>query len=357
MSEKIILVTGAGGYVGSHCVHDLLLEGYTIIGVDNFVNCVKAQDSNPSEINIKPESIVRVEKLTGKSTIFYDVDLTNKDALRKVFEKHSIDCVMHFAALKAVGESVRLPILYYYNNVLGSANLLDIMMEFKVKKIVFSSSATVYGDPEKLPIDENHPVGRCTNPYGKTKYFMEEIMRDVVTANPDWGVVLLRYFNPVGAHPSGEIGEDPQGIPNNLMPYIAQVAIGRREKLMVYGNDYDTHDGTGVRDYIHVMDLATGHSRALDKLLKPDFKGVKIYNLGTGRGNSVLDMVNAFEKATGAKVPYEITKRRDGDIATCYASCDLAKKELNFETKLNIVDMCKDTWNWQSKNPIGFNKK
>lgn len=350
MSGQTILVTGAGGFVGSHCIIELLNEGYTIIAVDNLFNCIKDSSAD------KPESLIRVEKLTGKSITFYFSDLKNKDSLKEVFKKHTIDCVIHCAALKAVGESCKLPLMYYSNNVTGSANLLEVMMEFNVKKIVFSSSSTVYGNPQYLPVDEKHPTGNCTNPYGKTKYFMEEIMKDVAEANPEWGVMLLRYFNPVGAHPSGEIGEDPLGIPNNLMPFISQVAVGRREKLMVYGSDYETPDGSGVRDYIHIMDLATGHASALNKILNPDFKGVKIYNLGTGQGCSVLEVVDAFEKASGVKINKEITGRRLGDIASSYCSVDLAEKELNFKSKFTIFDMCKDTWTWQSKNPKGFAK-
>ncbi len=254
-----------------------------------------------------------------------------------------MDCVIHFAALKAVGESCKLPLSYYSNNVTGSANLMEIMMEFNVKKIVFSSSATVYGDPQHLPITEKHPTGQCTNPYGKTKFFMEEIIKDVCSANQDWGAVLLRYFNPVGAHPTGLIGEDPQGIPNNLMPYIAQVAVGRREKLSVYGGDYPTNDGTGVRDYIHIMDLADGHVAALKNIFQSDLLGVKIYNLGTGQGASVLDMVKAFQEASGRQVPYEIVARRAGDVSSSYANCELAEKDLGWKAKLGLVDMCKLT--------------
>merc|ERR1719384_1893748 len=305
MPGKTILVTGGGGYIGSHCILQLL----------------------------------------------------NEDSLREVFSQHEIDCVIHFAALKAVGESCRLPLMYYGNNVTGSANLMEVMMEFGVKKIVFSSSATVYGDPDYLPIDEIHPTGKCTNPYGKTKYFMEEIIKDQVAANPDWSSMLLRYFNPVGAHPSGMIGEDPQGIPNNLMPFIAQVAVGRRDKLTVYGSDYDTVDGTGVRDYLHVMDLAIGHVLALNVLLDPKFHGVKVYNLGTGKGVSVLEMVHAFEEASGVKIPVEMAGRRAGDVASSYATCDLAEKEMGFKCKYTLFDMCKDTWTWQSKNPNGFVEK
>lgn len=333
--------------MASHCTVGLLQENFNVIAVDNFVNCIKG----PSAM---PESLVRVQKLTGKSLTFYDADLCNLDSLRAVFSKHKIDCVIHFAALKAVGESCALPLKYYGNNVTGSSNLMEVMMEFGVKKIVFSSSATVYGTPEYLPLNESHPTGRCTNPYGKTKFFMEEIMKDVCAANNDWGCMLLRYFNPVGAHPSGEIGEDPQGIPNNLMPYIAQVAVGRREKLMVYGHDYDTVDGTGVRDYIHVMDIADGHVAAVKSIVNPEFLGVKIYNLGTGEGASVLEVVKAFEQASGRKIPYEKVDRRQGDVPSAYANCELVQKELGWKAKLGLLDMCKDMWTWQSKNAQGY---
>eukprot|EP00094_Tigriopus_californicus_P003813 TCALIF_03669-PA protein Name:"Similar to GALE UDP-glucose 4-epimerase (Pongo abelii)" AED:0.18 eAED:0.18 QI:465/0.66/0.8/0.9/0.88/0.9/10/0/383 len=365
---KTIFVTGGGGYVASHCIVGLLEEDFNVIAVDNFVNCIKDQ-SGTADINgqgsLMPESLVRVQKLTGKSLTFYEADLCNIDSLRSVFTKHKIDGVIHFAALKAVGESCALPLKYYGNNVMGSSNLMEVMMEFGVKKIVFSSSATVYGSPEYLPLDEKHPTGKCTNPYGKTKFFMEEIMKDVCAANNDWGCMLLRYFNPVGAHPSGDIGEDPQGVPNNLMPYIAQVAVGRREKLMVYGHDYDTPDGTGVRDYIHVMDIADGHVAAARALVHPEFLGVKIYNLGTGKGASVLDVVKAFEEASGQKVPYELCPRRAGDVGSSYATCELVYKELGWKAKLSLYDMLlhmrlcylgKDMWTWQSKNAKGYRK-
>eukprot|EP00096_Caligus_rogercresseyi_P008320 TRINITY_DN2695_c0_g1_i1.p1 TRINITY_DN2695_c0_g1~~TRINITY_DN2695_c0_g1_i1.p1 ORF type:complete len:364 (+),score=71.91 TRINITY_DN2695_c0_g1_i1:476-1567(+) len=350
MSGKTVLVTGAGGYVGSHCVLELLLEGYNIVAVDNFVNCVQ-------EGTVFPESLERVQKITGKSIAFHKADLTDKTTLIPIFKKYSIDCVIHFAALKAVGESCRLPLMYYSNNVTGSANLMDLMMDYGVKKIVFSSSATVYGDPQYLPVDESHPVGACTNPYGKTKYFMEEIIKDVCRANEDWGTMILRYFNPVGAHPSGKIGEDPQGIPNNLLPFVAQVAVGRRDKLTVYGKDYDTLDGTGVRDYIHIMDLAKGHALAVNELLKPDNCGVHIYNLGTGKGSTVLEVIEAFEKASGCKIPHEFAERRPGDVSSCYAKCDLAEEKLNFVSRFSLYDMCKDMWTWQSQNPNGYSQK
>jgi len=350
---KTILVTGGAGYVGSHTVVELLKEDYNVIVVDNFVNSIKG--------NGYPESIIRVQDLTGKRVAFHEGDLCNKDSLRKVFAIHHtagerIDCVIHFAALKAVGESCALPLKYYGNNVTGSANLMEVMMEFGVKRLVFSSSATVYGQPQYLPVDEKHPTGNCTNPYGKTKFFMEEIMKDVVTANPDWGCQLLRYFNPVGAHPSGEIGEDPQGVPNNLMPYIAQVAVGRREKLMVYGSDYETEDGTGCRDYIHVMDLAVGHVAALRQILDPEYCGLNIYNLGTGRGHTVLEMVKTFSEVSGRPIPYDLVDRRPGDVASCYASCDLAERELGFKAQLSLTDMCGSEFLWQQKNINGYRK-
>jgi len=358
-SGKTILVTGGAGYVGSHCVIELLKEDYNVIVIDNFVNSIRNQ-SGKGESHY-PESIIRVQELTGKPVTFYEADLCFKDQLRQVFAKsitagQPIDCVIHFAALKAVGESCRLPLKYYGNNITGSANLMEVMMEYSVKKLVFSSSATVYGQPQYLPVDEKHPVGNCTNPYGKTKFFMEEIMKDMCAANSDWGCQLLRYFNPVGSHPSGMIGEDPQGIPNNLMPFIAQTAVGRREKLSVFGGDYDTPDGTGVRDYVHVMDLAVGHVQAVRQIIDPNFTGVKTYNLGTGKGVSVLEMIRAFEEASGARVPYEIVDRRPGDVASCYASCALAERELGFRAEKTVMDMCRDTWTWQSKNPNGFAK-
>jgi len=342
------LVTGGGGYIGSHCVHELLVEEYDVVAIDNFANSV------PGSTDF-PESLVRVKEMTGKPVTFYKANLCDPDSIRIPFQKHKIDGVIHFAALKAVGKSVEDPLSYYQNNVTGSSNLLQICEEFGVRKIVFSSSSCIYGNPEYFPIDENHPVGAgITNPYGRTKYFTEEIIKDVCISNKEWGAVLLRYFNLTGAHPSGNIGEDPLGVPANLLPFIAQVAVKRREKLMVYGSDYDTVDGTGVRDYIHVMDLVMGHILALKKLLEPEFHGVKIYNLGTGKGVSVLEMVRAFEDASGIKIPLEMTDRRAGDVGTCYGTSELAEKELGFKCKYTLYDMCKDTWNWQSKNPKGF---
>lgn len=346
--NSTILVTGGAGYVGSHTVVELLKNNYTVIAIDNLVNCY-ARD------NEKPEALKRVEQITGEKVIYYNVDIKDKEGLDKIFKAHKIDSVMHFAALKAVGESVKIPLAYYQNNVGGSAALFEVMSNNGVKKLVFSSSATVYGTPQFLPITEDHPTGQgCTNPYGKTKYFVEEVLKDLCTSDPEWKVILLRYFNPVGAHESGMIGEDPSGIPNNLMPYISQVAVGRREKLQVFGNDYPTHDGTGVRDYIHITDLAIGHLSALEKMLEPTFNSWKAYNLGTGRGYSVLDVIKAFEKASGKPVNYEIVGRREGDIAQCYADASLAKRELNWTAARDINVMCKDTWNWQQKNPKGF---
>lgn len=345
--NSTILVTGGGGYVGSHTVVELLKNNYTVIAIDNMINCYSGND--------KPESLKRVETITGETVIFYNVDIRDREALDKIFKTHKIDSVIHFAALKAVGESVQIPLSYYQNNVGGSATLVEVMAKNGVKSLVFSSSATVYGNPQFLPITEDHPTGQgCTNPYGKTKFFVEEILKDVCTSDQEWKVILLRYFNPVGAHESGLIGEDPSGIPNNLMPYISQVAVGRREKLQVFGGDYETPDGTGVRDYIHITDLAIGHLKALEKIIQCDFRSWKAYNLGTGRGYSVLEMVKAFSEASGKQINYEITCRREGDIAACYADASLAKRELNWTATRDIKAMCKDTWNWQKKNPKGF---
>jgi len=344
-----ILVTGGGGYIGSHSILSLLENGYEVVAIDNFTNSVQG----PSTL---PESLVRVSKMTGKRVFFYKADMRDIESLRIPFRCHNISAVIHFAALKAVGESMASPLKYYKVNVSGTCNLMQVMEEFDCQKIVFSSSSCVYGDPEYLPVDENHPTGKnCANPYGRSKYITEEIMKDISKANGKLGVMLLRYFNPVGAHPSGKIGEDPAGVPANLMPYISQVAVGRREKLMVYGNDYQgTPDGTGVRDYIHIMDLADGHTAAVNKILTPEFKGVSAYNLGTGHGISVLEMVAAFERTTGVKIPVEIAPRRPGDVAVSYATAKLAETELGWKTKYTLDDMCRDAWNWQSKNPKGF---
>lgn len=334
-----ILITGGAGYIGSHTALELLNEGYEVVVYDNLYNSSK-------------ESLRRVEELTGKSIKFYEGDVLDAKALEEMFRAEGIDAVIHCAALKAVGESVRKPLEYYNNNINGTLTLMDVMRKVGVKNIVFSSSATVYGDPAIIPITEECPKGQCTNPYGWTKSMMEQIMSDVQKADEEWNVILLRYFNPVGAHKSGRIGEDPKGIPNNLMPYISQVAVGKLEKLGVFGDDYDTHDGTGVRDYIHVVDLACGHVKAINYIFSNP--GLDIINLGTGVGYSVLDMVKAFGKACGKEIPYEIKPRREGDIAMCYASPDKAAKVLGWKAERGLDEMCEDTWRWQSQNPNGF---
>ena len=337
-----ILVTGGAGFIGSHTVVELQNAGYDVVVVDNLVNASK-------------EALRRVEEITGKPVTFYEADILDRDAMEKVFTENEIECVIHFAGLKAVGESVQKPWLYYYNNISGSLILFDVMSKHGVKNIIFSSSATVYGTPEKVPVTEDCPKGEITNPYGQTKSMLEQILTDIQKADPEWSVILLRYFNPVGAHESGMIGEDPAGIPNNLTPYITQVAVGKLKEVGVFGNDYDTPDGTGVRDYIHVMDLAEGHVKALKKF--EDKPAVYIYNLGTGQGYSVLDMIHAFSKAVGKDIPYVIKPRRPGDIATCYADPAKAKKELGWEAKRGIDEMCADGWRWQSKNPNGYRTK
>lgn len=334
-----ILVTGGTGYIGSHTSIELLQAGYDIVIVDNFCNS-------------KPESLNRIEELTGKKPKFYEVDILDREGLNKVFDENNIEAVIHFAGLKAVGESVEKPIEYYENNISGTLVLCDVMRKHNVKKIVFSSSATVYGMNNKVPFSEDMPTASATNPYGSTKLFIEQILSDIYVSDNEWSVALLRYFNPIGAHESGRIGEDPNGIPNNLMPYITQVAVGKRKELSVFGNDYDTHDGTGVRDYIHVVDLAKGHLKAVGKVLSSN--GVEAYNLGTGIGYSVLDVVNSFEKASGQKVPYKIVERRAGDIATCYADATKALKELGWKAEKNLDDMCRDSWRWQKNNPNGY---
>lgn len=334
-----ILVTGGAGFIGSHTVLELLNAGYEVVVVDNLVNSSK-------------ESLKRVEELSNKKVTFYENDILDREALNNIFEKEDIDSVIHFAGLKAVGESVAKPLEYYHNNISGSLVLFDVMRKHGVKNIIFSSSATVYGDPAFIPITEECPKGKPTNPYGMTKWMLEEILMDIQKADPEWNVILLRYFNPIGAHESGRIGENPNGIPNNLMPYITQVAVGKLKELGVFGNDYDTHDGTGVRDYIHVVDLALGHVASIKKL--KENPGVKIYNLGTGNGYSVLDIVKNFEEATGVKIPYVIKGRRAGDIATCYCDASLAKKELGWEAKRDLKQMCADSWRWQSNNPNGY---
>ena len=335
----VVLLAGGAGYIGSHTAVELINAGHEVVIVDDYSNSC-------------PESIKRVEEITGKSIASYEADVKDKAALRKIFAENDIDCVIHFAGLKAVGESTRLPAKYYRNNIDTTLSLIECMKEAGVTKIVFSSSATVYGDPAFIPITEECPKGTCTNPYGWTKWMLEQILTDLHTADPEWNVVLLRYFNPIGAHESGLIGEDPKGIPNNLIPYITQVAIGKLECLGVFGDDYDTPDGTGVRDYIHVVDLAIGHVRAVEKLKEK--AGVSVYNLGTGNGYSVLDMVKAFSKACGKEIPYQIKPRRAGDIATCYCDASKAKEELHWVAERDLNKMCEDSWRWQSMNPNGY---
>ena len=327
-----ILVTGGAGYIGSHTVIELLKAGKEIVIVDNFSNS-------------KPDVLDKIRKISGKDFKFYEINYLDREKLEKVFEENEIESVINFAGFKAVGESVQKPIEYYTNNISGALVLLDTMKKYNVKKFVFSSSATVYGDPEIIPITEECKIGGTTNPYGTSKLFIEQILQDIYKSDNSWDIVILRYFNPVGAHESGLIGEEPQGIPNNLMPYVVRVAKGILPELSVFGNDYDTPDGTGVRDYIHVVDLAIGHVKAIEKLDK-EGKGLYIYNLGTGTGYSVLDMVKAFEKATGRKVPYKIAPRREGDIATCYANPKKAKEELGWEAHKTLEDMCRDSWNY-----------
>jgi len=335
-----ILVTGGAGYIGSHTCVELLNNGYEVVVADNLCNSNK-------------ESLNRVKTITGKEVVFYQQDILEETGLAVVFSEHKIDAVIHFAGLKAVGESVEKPLEYYQNNLTGTLVLFKVMRDFKVKNFVFSSSATVYGDPHTVPIQEDFPLS-ATNPYGRSKLIIEEISRDLHLADNSWNIALLRYFNPVGAHQSGLIGEDPNGIPNNLMPYISQVAIGKREKLSVFGGDYDTPDGTGVRDYIHVVDLARGHIKALEKLTEKP--GLVIYNLGTGQGYSVLDMVKAMEKAAARKIPYQIVERRAGDIAACYADPSFAEQEIGWKAERDLEEMAEDTWRWQSDNPQGYTK-
>ena len=334
-----ILVTGGAGFIGSHTCVELLNAGYEVVIVDNLVNS-------------SAKAVGRIEQITGKKVTFYEADILDREAMEKVFTNEKIESVIHFAGLKAVGESVSKPLEYYHNNITGTLILCDVMRKHGCKNIVFSSSATVYGDPAFVPITEECPKGKITNPYGQTKGMLEQILTDFNVADPEWNVILLRYFNPIGAHKSGMIGEDPKGIPNNLVPYIAQVAIGKRECLSVYGNDYKTVDGTGVRGYNHVVDLAVGHVKAIKRL--EDKAGVLIYNLGTGHGYSVLQVVHAFEKACGHPINYKIVDRRPGDIDCCYADSSLAKKELGWEAQYGIEDMCADSWKWQSNNPNGY---
>jgi UDP-glucose 4-epimerase len=333
-----ILVTGGAGYIGSHTCVELLNAGWDIVVVDNFSNS-------------KPEVLERIREITGKDFKFYEVDLLDKAGLERAFSENEVDAVIHFAGLKAVGESVQIPLRYYHNNVTGTLMLCEVMQAHHVKRLVFSSSATVYGVPRSLPITEDAPLG-ATNPYGRTKLMIEEILRDLYVSDQEWSVALLRYFNPIGAHPSGRIGEDPNGIPNNLMPYITQVAVGKLTELKVFGDDYPTSDGTGIRDYIHVVDLALGHLKALEKVMAST--GVDAYNLGTGRGYSVLEVVKAFEKASGKKIPYTIVERRPGDVPALYADPTKAEKVLGWRAERGIDEMCQDSWRWQSQNPNGY---
>ena len=337
--SKTILVTGGAGYIGSHTLIELHNAGYDFVVVDNLVNSQK-------------ESLNRVSKIIGKEITFYEVDIRDAFALERVMLHHKFDACIHFAGLKAVGESVEKPLEYYDNNMTGTFVLLNQLRKYGCKNLIFSSSATVYGNPQFVPITEECPKGQCTNPYGQTKSMLEEVLKDVQKADSEWNIVLLRYFNPIGAHESGTIGENPNGIPNNLMPYITQVAVGKRPFLGVFGNDYDTPDGTGVRDFIHVVDLAKGHVCALNAIERKC--GLAIYNLGTGQGYSVLDVVKAFERVNGVEVPYQIMPRRAGDIATCYSNPAKAKDELGWEAQFGIDEMCRDSWNWQKNNPNGY---
>ena len=334
-----VLVTGGAGYIGSHTCVELLESGMGVVVIDNLVNS-------------SAKSLQRVEQLTGKHIDFYENDVRDRAVLDMIFEKHDIGCVIHFAGLKAVGESVLMPLEYYDNNLNSTVTLCKAMKDHGVKNIVFSSSATVYSGGNQMPLKEEAVTGMCTNPYGWTKYMSEQILRDTAFADEDWSVALLRYFNPIGAHPSGLIGEDPRGVPNNLMPYISQVAVGRREYLSIFGDDYDTPDGTGVRDYIHVVDLAKGHVAAIDYMLKN--RGESVFNLGTGMGYSVLDMVKTFEKVSGRKIPYKIAPRRAGDLASVYACPDRSAELLGWKAEYSLEDMCRDSWTWQSKNPYGY---
>ena len=336
---KTILVTGGAGFIGSHTIVELQQSGYDVVVVDNL--------SNSSS-----ESLNRVKSITGRPLAFYQMDIRDRAGMERVLSEHPCDACIHFAGLKAVGESVEKPWEYYENNIGGTLVLLDVLRKHNCKNVIFSSSATVYGDPAEIPITEQCPKGQCTNPYGWTKSMLEQVMTDIQKADTEWNVVLLRYFNPIGAHPSGTMGEDPNGIPNNLMPYVTQVAIRKRSELGVFGNDYDTHDGTGVRDYIHVVDLARGHVAALKAIERKC--GLAIYNLGTGHGYSVLDVVNAFQKTNNVPIPYSIKPRRAGDIATCYSDPSKAEKELGWKAEFGIEEMCRDSWNWQRKNPNGY---
>lgn len=343
-----VLVTGGAGYIGSHTVLELLNSDFQVVVIDNLSNSFKDKATE------KPECILRVEKLAKKKVTFINCDITDKKVLNEIFKKNKFQCVIHFAALKAVGESCEIPLEYYKINVAGTLNLLEVMNENGVKRLIYSSSATVYGVPEKLPLVETMKIGDCTNPYGRTKFMVEEILQDLCKSEKSWSVISLRYFNPVGAHPSGMIGEDPNGTPNNLMPYIAQVSVGKRELLYVYGDNYDTPDGTGVRDYIHIMDLASGHVKALIYQKNKNPEGFKAINLGSGKGYSVLEVIRSFEKASGRKIPYKIMDRRPGDISSSYADPSLANSELEWRAIKNMDDMCADTWKWQQNNPNGY---
>lgn len=338
--EMTVLVTGGAGYIGTHTCVELLNKGYDVVIIDNLVNS-------------SAKAVERVEQITGKKVAFYEEDVRNRAVLDHILEKHDISCAIHFAGLKAVGESVAMPLEYYDNNLFSTVTLCEAMRDHGVKDIIFSSSATVYSGDNEMPLRENSKTGMCTNPYGWTKYMSEQIMRDTAKSDRDWAVVFLRYFNPIGAHPSGLIGEDPRGIPNNLMPYISQVAVGRRDHLNIFGDDYSTPDGTGVRDYIHVVDLARGHVAAIDHMRRQ--RGESVFNLGTGKGCSVLELVHAFEKVNGVKIPYEVVPRRAGDLATVYASTDKSADILGWKAQYSIEDMCRDSWNWQSRNPMGYN--
>lgn len=333
-----VLITGGAGFIGSHATVELLESDYKVVVIDNFSNSQRA-------------SINRIKEMTGKEFAFYEVDLLDYDAVDAVFTEHNITSVMHFAGFKAVGQSVQMPLSYYNNNINGTVTLCEIMLKHGVEKLVFSSSATVYGNPERVPIEETFALS-ATNPYGRTKLMSEEILQDLADSNPSLRIAILRYFNPIGAHPSGKLGEDPQGVPNNLIPFITQVAIGKRNELQIYGGDYDTSDGTGVRDYIHVMDLVKGHIKALEYLEK--HKGVEVFNLGTGTGYSVLEIVRNFNEVTGKNIPYQITDRRPGDIGVCYANPEKAKRLLGWQAEKSLKEMCRDSWNWQVQNPDGF---
>lgn len=343
---KTIFVTGGAGYIGSHCIVELLENGYNVVSIDNFTNSVIEGDGQSAALK-------RVEKITGKKVTFYNCDLLDKERLEEVFNKQKIDCVIHFAAIKAVGESMEIPLHYYRNNIIGAINLLEVMKAASCFQLVFSSSCTVYGEPKSLPITEDHPTGNITNVYGRTKFFIEEMLNDITRAEKNWNIISLRYFNPVGAHPSGLIGEDPTKKYTNLMPYISQVALGLKSELTIFGGDYPTEDGTGIRDYIHVVDLATGHVAALSALHKKHLR-LRMYNLGTGKGVSVLELVRTFEKVTGASVPYVIKDRREGDITSMFADTTLAEEELGWKAKFSVEQMCRDFWRWQSMNPHGY---